>query len=417
MHLTFNLRVRAGRRVMKAARALMISATAAAAIASFSGVAHSATPSVAQTPPMGFNTWYEYNGAGSEATVLAQAHELVSTGLAKAGYVYVNLDDGWLASARTSNGTLTWNRTLFPHGLPWLAGQLHSLGLKFGIYEAIGTQTCEHFPGSWAHYTQDARTFASWGVDFVKIDECGGLPTWMTPAKLIQEFQQYGADLRAANPNVVYSQELPIYTLPSKPGDLTTNFLNAIEASSQFANMWRVAADERTSQPATYTIFGHLDADLHLHGFAGPGHWNDLDMLIPGVPKFHWNFTDEQSQIDVWAEEASPLIISTNVATLTQTELSALENPAMINIDRSGQAPSEFMTGNTEVIFKNYVGGGKAVLLANRGTGTVTSTIPVSKFGFSGTARVYNVWTNKTQITSHVAYALAPGQTALLVLQ
>jgi alpha-galactosidase len=417
MNLKLNRDLRTSSRFTKAARALtLIAATVAGTLVAFSGPAHAATPPVAQTPPMGYNTWYEYHGAGNEATVLAQGHGLISTGLAKSGYLYVNLDDGWLASARTSTGALTWNRTLFPHGMPWLAAQLHSMGLKFGMYEAIGSRTCQGFPGSWGHYTQDAKSFASWGADFVKIDECGGLPTGTTPAKLTQAFQQYGAALRAANPNVVYSEELPIYTMPSEPGGLSTNFLNAIKSSSQFANMWRVAADERTSDSATYTILGHLDADLPLNNFAGPGHWNDLDMLIPGVPKFGWKFTDEQSQIGVWAEEGSPLIVSTNIATLTPAELAALKNPVMINIDRSGQAPNEFMSGKAQVVFKNYIGGGKAVLLANRGTGTTSGTIPVSKFGIKGAAKVYNVWGNKTQTTSQVGYTLAPGQTALLVV-
>jgi alpha-galactosidase len=426
--VTSSARLRAGGRAVRAVRALtVLGLTAAAMLAAFAGPADAttaqaaavspvaATAQAAATPPLGYNTWYEYH-AGNEAVVLAQARALVSTGLAKAGYVYVNLDDGWLAAKRTPDGALTWNPALFPHGLPWLAGQLHAMGLKFGIYEAIGNQTCERYPGSWAHYAQDADTFAQWGVDFVKVDECGGLPTWMTPAKLTQEFQQYGADLRAANPHVVYSQELPIYTMPRTPGALPADFLSTVRSSSQSANMWRVAADENPGRPAAYTIFGHLDADAHLYGFAGAGHWNDLDMLIPGVQKFHWNFTAEQSQIAVWAEEASPLLISTNVATLTQAELSALENPVMINIDRSGQASGGFMSGKVEVVVKNYAGGGKAVLLANRGTGTATGTIPVSQVGIKGAASVSDVWTGKTQLTSGVGYALAPGQTALLVV-
>jgi alpha-galactosidase len=417
------------RRARKAGRSLaLVGAAAAAMLAAFAGSAEAtttrasstspiaATARAAQTPPMGYNTWYEYR-AGNEAVVLAQARALISTGLAKAGYVSVNLDDGWMAAERTPSGALTWNSGLFPHGLPWLAGQLHSMGLKFGIYEAIGNRTCQHYPGSWAHYAQDAKTFAQWGVDFVKVDECGGLPTWMTPARLTEEFQEYGADLRTANPQVVYSQELPIYAMPGTPGDLPATFLGTVQSSSLFANMWRVVPDEKSNQSAAYTIFGHLDADLHLHGFAGAGHWNDLDMLLPGVPQFHWNFTAEQSQIAVWAEEASPLIISTNTAALTRAELGALENPVMIKIDRSGQASTEFMSGKVEVVAKNYAGGGKAVLLATRGTGTATGTIPVSQVGITGTASsVYNVWTGKTQITSRVGYTLAPSQTALLIV-
>jgi alpha-galactosidase len=417
MYQILGRRPGAGGRAGRGARALIVTGVAAAALLAglLDGPAGAATANtatanaaltatatrVASAPPMGYNPWYQYH-AGSESVVLAQARALVSTGLAAAGYVSVNLDDGWMASKRTPAGALTWNTKLYPHGLPWLAARLHSMGLKFGIYEAIGNQTCQHLPGSWAHYQQDAKTFAQWGVDFVKVDECGGLPSWMTQATLAQEFQQYGGALRAANPAVVYSQELPIYTMPRTPGALTPAFLGTIKSSSQSANMWRVAADENSANTAMYTIFGHLDADLHLHGFAVPGHWNDLDMLLPGVPNFHWNFTQELSQIGVWAMEASPLIISTNVPALTAAEVSALKNPVMITI---------------EAVVKNYPGGGKAVLLANRGTATITGTIAVSKFGFTGAASVRDVWAGTTRTMSGVGYRIQPSQTMLLVLK
>ena len=191
--------------------------------------------------------------------------------------------------------------------------------------------------------------------------------------------------------------------MPRTPGALTGTFLGSIKSSSQSANMWRVAADENSTKTAMYTIFGHLDADLHLHGFAGPGHWNDLDMLLPGVPAFHWNYTQELSQIGVWAMEASPLIISANVSALTAAEVAALKNPVMITIDRSGQAPTEFTSGNVEVVIKNYPGGGKAVLLDNRGKATITGTIAVSRFGVTGTASVHDVWAGTTKTTSSAA--------------
>jgi alpha-galactosidase len=164
------------------------------------------------------------------------------------------------------------------------------------------------------HYAQDAQTFADWGVDFVKIDECGGLPSGTTSSSLTTAFQQYGADRKADNPSVVYSEELPIYVLGQ------SSFDTAVQSSATFASMWRVAAGEDPDDSASTTIPGHLAADLHLHAFAGLGHWNDLDMLVPGTPAAHpfgWSLAGEQSQLSVWAEEASPLLISTNLTTLT----------------------------------------------------------------------------------------------------
>jgi alpha-galactosidase len=372
-------------------------------------------------PVMGYNTWYQFGAGITESAVLQQAHDLVSSGLAAAGYDTVNLDDGWMASSRTSDGSLTWDTTKFPDGIPWLASQIHALGLKFGIYEAIGTRTCQDLPGSGgttasdSHYAQDAQTFADWGVDFVKIDECGGLPSGTTLTSLTAAFQQYGADLRADNPDVVYSEELPIYVM-GQPG-----FTQAVQSSSSFASMWRVAADESPADPAPDTILGHLAADLHLHAFAGPGHWNDLDMLVPGTPAAHpfgWSLADEQSQLSVWAEEASPLLISTDLTTLTPAELAALKNPDIIAIDQSGSQPAtSISSGTIEAVMKN-ADGGTAVLFANLGTGTATGTFTLPQLGISTpTATGYNVWKNETTTFSGVIVTLPAGQTETVLIK
>jgi alpha-galactosidase len=382
---------------------------------------HAEAASFGQLPVMGYNTWYQFGAGVTESAVLKQADYLVSSGLAAAGYDTVNLDDGWLASSRASDGSLTWNTTKFPHGIPWLASQIHALGLKFGIYEAIGTRTCQGLPGSGgttasdSHYAQDAATFAGWGVDFVKIDECGGLPSGTTLSSLTTAFEQYGADLRADNPNVVYSEELPIYELGQ------SGFTQAIESSSTFANMWRVAADESTADTASDTILSHLAADLHLHAMAGPGHWNDLDMLVPGTPAAHpfdWSLADEESQLSVWAEEASPLLISTDLTTLTTAELAALKNPDIIAIDQSGsQAPTAVTSGHIEAVVKSF-DGGTAVLFANLGTGTGTGTFTLSQLGISTPeATGYNVWKNETTTFSGADVTLGAGQTETLALK
>lgn len=372
-------------------------------------------------PVMGYNTWYQFGAGTTEATVLTQADSLVSSGLAAAGYDTVNLDDGWMATARTGDGSLTWNTTRFPHGIPWLAEQIHALGLKFGIYEAIGTRTCQNLPGSGGstaadnHYGQDARTFADWGVDFVKIDECGGLPSGTTLSSLTAAFQQYGADLRAEDPGVVYSEELPIYEMGQ------SGFTQAVQSSSTFANMWRVAADESPADPASSTILGHLAADLHLHAFAGPGHWNDLDMLVPGAPAAHpfgWSLAEEQSQLSVWAEEASPLLVSTDLTTLTPAELAALKNPDIIAIDQSGaQAATAVTSGHIEAVVKS-ADNGQAVLFANLGTGTGSGTFALAQLGINTpTATGYNVWRNETTTFSGISITLAAGQTATVVIR
>jgi alpha-galactosidase len=214
---------------------------------------------------------------------------------------------------------------------------------------------------------------------------------------------------------VVYSEELPIYAL-GQP-----DFTTAVQSSSTFANQWRVAADESPADPASTTILGHLAADLHLHAFAGPGHWNDLDMLVPGTPAAHpfgWSLADEQSQLSVWAEEASPLLVSTDLSTLAPAGLAALKNPDIIAVDQSGSQPATALTsGHIEAVIKK-ADGGQAVLLANLGTGTGSGTFTLAQLGIStAKATGYNVWKNQTTTFSSVAVTLAAGQTETLIIK
>ncbi|MGH3165956.1 MAG: hypothetical protein ACRDN0_08680, partial [Trebonia sp.] len=160
-----------------------------------------------------------------------------------------------------------------------------------------------------------------------------------------------------------------------------------------------------------------------LHAFAGPGHWNDLDMLVPGTPAAHpfdWSLADEESQLSVWAEEASPLLISTDLTTLTPDELAALKNPDIIAIDQSGSQPSTALTsGNIEAVFKQ-TNDGTAVLFANldTGTGTDTGTFTLSQLGISTPdATGYNVWKNETTIFSGINVTLPAGQTETVLIK
>jgi alpha-galactosidase len=366
-------------------------------------------------PVMGYNTWYQFRTGISEAEVVRQAQLLVSSGLAAAGYNCVNLDDGWMAAERAANGELAWDAAKFPHGMPFLADQIHALGLRFGLYTAIGTRTCQSLPGSWAHYDQDAKTFAAWGVDFVKVDDCGGLPAGTTVAELTEHFRQFGACLRTYNPAVIYSQELPIHQI-GKPA-----FLAAVRASAEFAHMWRVAHDEYplTHDDAAPMILSHLMADLPLHSFAGPGHWNDLDMVAPNFPASGWTLADLHNQLSVWAMEASPLLISADIGALPPAALAALKNPHLIALDQSGEQCSAMIaSGHIEALMKPDPTGGIAVLFVNLGTGPSTGRFALSQFGIAAAkASGDNVWTGETTIFDEVSVTLAEGQTTLVRLR
>jgi alpha-galactosidase len=375
----------------------------------------SVSPSVVTGyPAMGYNTWYQYRTSANEADVLAQGRELVSSGLAAAGYVTVNLDDGWMSPRRNSEGDLVADPAKFPDGMAALASMLHAMGLKLGMYEAIGTRTCQGYPGSYGHYKQDAALFASWQVDYVKIDDCGGCPAGTTEASLASLHAQYGGDLRADSRSLLYSQELPV------PYIGTPSFIPAASSSARWANSWRVTPDEYGA--ATPVIDRNLAADLHLHEFAHSGHWNDLDMVLPPSimpsPSSAAFLVDEQTQLSGWAMEASPLLISANLTSLSAAELTELKNPYMIAIDQSGAQSALEVTHARVEAFVKPVEGGTALFLTNTGTGTTSAAYTLSQLGVTS-ARVTsrNIWTGRTTAISRVVVTLAAGTSAMLVLR
>ncbi len=361
---------------------------------------------------MGYNTWYQFRTAITESEVVRQAELLVSSGLAAAGYTCVNLDDGWMAGQRTARGELTGDAAKFPRGIGWLADQVHALGLRFGLYTAIGTRTCQNLPASWEHYDQDAATFAAWGVDFVKVDDCGGLPAGTSPETLTEHFREFGACLRRHNPDVVYSQELPIHQI-GRP-----SFLPAVRASAEFAHMWRVAHDENplTPENASPMILSHLAAVLPLHSFAGPGHWNDLDMVAPNFPASGWTLSDLRNQLSVWAMEASPLLISADIGALPPDALATLKNPHMIALDQSGaQCSAMIASGHITALMKPDPAGGTAVLFVNLGPGTSTGRFALAQLGITtAQASGHDVWTGATTTFDEVSVTIEEGQTTLV---
>jgi alpha-galactosidase len=298
----------------------------------------------AARPPMGWNDWYQDRCAVTESEILENARKLVSTGLAADGYDTVVIDDCWMAATRSATGALRPDATTFPDGIPYVANVVHSLGLKLGIYASAGTATCAGRPGSYGHYTQDAQTFASWGVDFVKLDFCH-VPSGANTATL---FNQFGAALSAANRGIVYSQELPVSAGWSPGGPTLTEL---VAASSATSNMWRIAPDEKATVAAGVSITQRLEADLPLYSYASPGHWNDLDMLLAGNSIFSYSLSAQEDQADVWAMESSPMIASGDLT--SAASLTVLGNKKVIAIDQDGvQGKLVDTQGSIDVVAK-----------------------------------------------------------------
>jgi alpha-galactosidase len=394
--------------------AFIILMMATGAVYILGGSAHASTLS---GPAMGYNTWYQYDSEINEEEVLAQANHMVNDGLVAAGYNTMTLDDGWQgtpAATRTATTPITWNTNEFPHGIPWLVQQLTAMGMKLGIYTAIGTYTCaaNHVQaGSYGHYAQDAATFKSWGASFVKVDQCGGVPNGENMTTL---FEEMGTAVHADG--MTYDEEQPAIPAVGTPA-----WSSAVQTAAQIADAWRMTPDEHVSDGPVFTVIGHLNSDIHLHNYARPGHWNDLDMLLPGVPTthpFNWSQTSSRSQLSVWAQEASPLFISTNMATLPAGEVNDLKNPYILAIDQSGSQAARGLYVNGVQMLAKPAAGGTSVLFANMGNRQLTTVWSLAQLGISHRITASDVWSGRNwAVAATIAVPLAPGATELLVLK
>lgn len=367
---------------------------------------------LALTPPMGWNDWSYYQCNISQSLILSEAHALITSGLARDGYRYVNVDDCWPAMSRDANGNLVADPAKFPNGIAWLAAQIHAMGLKFGIYEDAGTNTCGGYPGSWDHFQQDADTFASWGVDYLKLDGCNvpSVSGQTTEQTYLQAYSAMSAALKATGRPIVFSESAPAYFLG------TSNWATVLGWVGQYGNLWREGNDIALGQYSGATkwesILTNYGYNVGLTQYAGPGHWNDPDFLIVGDSGL--TTTQMRSQISLWAEMAAPLISSTDLTALTPQALSVLSNKSVIAVDQDrygAQATRVAQEGNVDILAKPLANGDISVVLFNKGNTAANASISAHDAGFSISPRGYlldNLWTHNVTETASVISANVP---------
>ena len=276
---------------------------------------------LAQTPPMGWNSWNIFGGAINETVVRETADAFIGEGLKDAGYEYVVIDDLWEANARV-DGRLTWDTEKFPHGIPALADYVHSLGLKFGIYSCAGSHTCAGKPASYGHEEVDAQTFAEWGVDFLKYDFCYAPPGVDGPLL----YHRMGQALRATGRDILFSL---CEWGKHKPWEW------GAKAGGQ---MWRTTGDINDSWASIVRIGFQQQADLH--AYAGPGRWNDPDMLVVGmygkgnVARSGCTDAEYRSHFTLWCLLASPLMIGCDVRAMNRATRDILLNREVIAVNQ-----------------------------------------------------------------------------------
>jgi alpha-galactosidase len=365
---------------------------------------------LALTPPLGWNSWNCWAGAVSDAKVRAAADAMVKSSLAAHGFQYVNIDDCWEGN-RDAQGEIQTNKK-FPD-MKALADYVHSKGLKLGIYSSPGPKTCAGFEASWKHEAQDAATYAKWGVDYLKYDWCsyGDIARNPDRAALIKPYRVMREGLDACDRDIVYS--LCQYGM----GDVWK------WGAEVGGNCWRTTGDITDNWASMAGIgFGQ---DGH-EKYAGPGHWNDPDMLVvgkvgwgPSLHPTHLKPNEQITHISLWCMLSSPLLIGCDMSSMDKFTVALLTNDEVlaINQDPLGKPAGRIVkSGQTEVWARPLFDGTKAVGLFNRGTQATTVKVSWSDLKLQGPQPVRDLWQHKdigTQADGYEA-TVAPHGTVLI---
>jgi alpha-galactosidase len=345
---------------------------------------------LATTPPMGWNSWNHFQNRVTDADVRAAAEALVSTGMKDAGYTYVVIDDSWQGS-RDSQGVLHPD-SRFPD-MKALADFVHAKGLKFGLYSSPGATTCVKHVGSQGHESQDAKMYADWGVDFLKYDICSlfGEMEQLRQAHpetpdapqemMIAAFRKMGLALKATGRPIVYSLSEHGIDDPWK------------WAPALGANMWRTTADIDTTYGRMVTIGFSQEG---LAKYAGPGHWNDPDMLEIG----NGDMTEDErkTHMSLWVILAAPLMAGNDLTRMSDSDKRILMNREVIAIDQDplgAEGSRLYQSGDIDVWTKPLSGGRVAVGMFNRGSRPRQVTVYLGEIGFGHGAQVRDVWQGK----------------------
>lgn len=353
--------------------------------------------SLAQTPPMGWNSWNMFGGTVNAEVIKQTADAFVSSGLKDAGYQYIVIDDHW-HGGRGADGRLFPDPQKFPQGMKAVADYLHERGLKFGIYSDAGPQTCGGRPASQDYEEVDAQTFASWEIDYLKYDWCHAEDT---RANAEYRYHRMAAALKATARPIVFSICEWGHHSP---------WLWGHEVGG---NLWRTTGDIADSWEDVYNAWGILygiesigfEQQRGLERFAGPGHWNDPDMLVVGLRGTSREIagagcTDAEyrTHFSLWCMLAAPLMIGCDVANMDAATHAILTNRELIalNQDVLGvQGHRVARHGQAEIWKKPLAGGGLGVGLFNRGDKSRSVRAHWSDLGIDLPQQVRDLWAQR----------------------
>jgi alpha-galactosidase len=349
---------------------------------------------LARTPPMGFNNWNTTHCRAdfNEKMVMDMADIFVDRGLKDAGYQYVNIDDCWAKTSRNSQGNLEPDPVRFPRGIKFVADYVHSKGLKFGIYTSAGTKTCNTagFPGGLNNEQRDANLFASWGVDYLKYDNCNN-----QGVDARQRYTKMRDALAATGRPIVFSicewgQNQP-WTWAQNVG-----------------NLWRTTGDINDTYTKMVDIF---KKNLPLAQYAKPGAWNDPDMLEVGNGGM--TATEYRSHFSLWAIMAAPLLIGADLRKVNTENFATLLNKDVIAVDQDSlgvQGKQISLSANKYVISKPLANGDYAVALFNNNSSaqTISTTASAIGIGSSSSYNLKDLWAKTTRTTTSAISVSVP---------
>jgi alpha-galactosidase len=349
---------------------------------------------LAETPPMGFNNWNAFGCEVNDALIRETADAMVDSGLAAAGYGYVNIDDCWAEKERGPDGRLVPDPVKFPDGIKGVADYVHGKGLKLGIYGDAGTQTCAGYPGSLGHEETDAQTWADWGVDYLKYDNCNNQSDG-SQADYIRRYTAMREALDKTGRPIVYSI---CEWGTSRPW----------EWAKGVGHLWRTTGDISDNWDSVRSIIAQ-NAPLHPH--AGPGHWNDPDMLEVGNGGM--TATEYRTHMGMWAMMAAPLIIGTDLRDASAEALAILGNRDVIAIDQDPLGRQATVVSDRDglmVLDKPLADGDRAIALYNSTDELATVSVPVAGTGLppAGAYRLRELWTGRITEAASTIEAAVP---------
>jgi len=354
---------------------------------------------LARTPPMGWNSWNKFGCNVSEDLIKTMADAMVSSGMKDAGYQYIVIDDCWQIS-RDKEGNIIPDPQRFPSGMKALADYVHSKGLKFGIYSDAGTATCQKRPGSRGYEFQDARQYAAWGVDYLKYDWCN------TSTQNAQASYSIMRDaLKLAGRPIVFSI---CEWGTSRPWLWAQNVGHLWRTTGDIVDAW-----DTGSRRGGLGVMQILDLQVGLESFAGPGHWNDPDMLEVGNGRM--TETEYQAHFSLWCLLAAPLMAGNDLRSMSPEIRAILTNREAIAVNQDPlgmQGRKVRDDGDLEVWARQLSDGSRAVILLNRSASEAPITVNWTELGYPPhlSAAVRDLWQHKDlgKFTGQFSATVAP---------